>query len=150
MTTAAALVTLDSIRQFILAGSAVFTVVSKVTGARKTFKVSEAKDRIGFYFVSLLNGPDNTSDYKYLGALFVRSADGSLGFKLNKEKWGKEAGAAFEWLLKSIATGSPKFAEQAEFWHEGRCGKCGRALTTPESIAQGLGPVCAGRAGGEE
>jgi hypothetical protein len=30
-------------------------------------------------------------------------------------------------------------------YHEGRCGACGRRLTTPESISSGLGPVCAGR-----
>jgi hypothetical protein len=32
-----------------------------------------------------------------------------------------------------------------ELWHEGRCGKCGRALTVPESIESGLGPVCESR-----
>jgi hypothetical protein len=29
-----------------------------------------------------------------------------------------------------------------EIWHEGRCGKCGRTLTVPDSIANGLGPEC--------
>lgn len=33
-----------------------------------------------------------------------------------------------------------------EVWHEGRCGRCGRALTVPESIASGIGPVCEGLA----
>jgi hypothetical protein len=32
-----------------------------------------------------------------------------------------------------------------EVWHEGHCMRCGRALTVPESISTGLGPVCAGR-----
>ena len=30
-----------------------------------------------------------------------------------------------------------------EVWHEGRCGRCNRALTVPESIASGIGPECA-------
>ena len=30
-----------------------------------------------------------------------------------------------------------------EVWHEGRCGKCGRVLTVPESLILGLGPECA-------
>jgi hypothetical protein len=29
-----------------------------------------------------------------------------------------------------------------EFWHEGRCGRCGRRLTVPDSIASGYGPEC--------
>jgi hypothetical protein len=29
--------------------------------------------------------------------------------------------------------------------HEGRCCRCGRKLTVPESIETGLGPECASR-----
>jgi hypothetical protein len=29
-----------------------------------------------------------------------------------------------------------------EIWHEGRCGRCGRKLTVPESIHNGYGPEC--------
>ena len=36
-------------------------------------------------------------------------------------------------------------AETVQVWHEGRCGKCGRKLTVPESLTSGLGPECAGR-----
>lgn len=31
-----------------------------------------------------------------------------------------------------------------EVWHAGRCAKCRRPLTHPDSIARGLGPICAG------
>ena len=27
-------------------------------------------------------------------------------------------------------------------FHSGKCGKCGKKLTTPESIKSGLGPYC--------
>lgn len=30
-----------------------------------------------------------------------------------------------------------------EVWHEGRCGRCARRLTVPESILIGIGPECA-------
>jgi len=30
-----------------------------------------------------------------------------------------------------------------ELMHEGRCGRCGRPLTRPESIQSGIGPICA-------
>src|ERR1019366_4832357 len=29
-----------------------------------------------------------------------------------------------------------------EVWHEGKCGRCGRKLTVPESIERGIGPEC--------
>jgi hypothetical protein len=141
-TTPAALPTLPLLRAFILAGRAVFTVRSRRTGERRTFKVAQKEGAEGFYFVSLLNGPDNTSDYRYLGAMFTGRENGKLGWKLNRQGWAPEAGAAFGWVVK-VLNGQTD-ASQAEFWHEGRCGRCGRALTTPESIASGIGPVCAG------
>jgi hypothetical protein len=154
---AAAFADLAAFRAFLLAGSAIFTIVSKRTGNRKTFKVSQAKgeDKKGLFFVNLLVGSNNVEDYKYLGALFVKSSRGpaadfethpSLGWKLNKQSWGTEAGEAVEYLVRHLngATDHDLF-ERAEIWHEGRCGKCGRTLTTPDSIATGLGPVCAGR-----
>lgn len=36
------------------------------------------------------------------------------------------------------------------FYHMGICGRCGRALTTPESITRGIGPVCYGMDSEEE
>ena len=159
MTAAADFQTTAAFRAFLLAGSAIFTIVSKKTGNRKTFKVSAKKGGEGFFFVSLLNGPDNTSDYKYLGALFVKSSGPAadfaseplLGWKTNKQSWGVEAAAAFEWIVKNLngQTDSDLF-DHATVYHEGRCGRCGRVLTTPESISTGLGPVCAGRGAGEE
>ena len=31
-----------------------------------------------------------------------------------------------------------------EIWHEGKCGKCGRTLTVPDSIINGLGRLING------
>ncbi len=153
---AAAFSTLEAFRSFLLAGHALFTIVSKKTGARKTFKVSQAKGegKSGLYFVNLLVGSNNTEDYKYLGALFVKTAGPAaefathphLGWKLNKQGWGEEAGKAVEWIVRHLNTVQDQdLLDHAEIWHEGRCGKCGRVLTDPASISSGLGPVCAGR-----
>ena len=38
----------------------------------------------------------------------------------------------------------PKYCE---VFHVGTCGRCGKKLTTPESILTGLGPECAKKAG---
>lgn len=50
----------------------------------------------------------------------------------------------FPWLWQKYVDPVRNLPSQIEVWHEGRCGACGRRLTVPESIANGLGPVCAG------
>src|SRR5512133_2967955 len=131
MTTPAALATLPDIKKFLLAGNATFTLVSKKSGARKTFKVEQADPKPGdvrpAFFVRLLTGPDNVGDYRYLGFLYETRA-GFHNLKINKDRWGEEAAASFSWLLRAIDDPmiySDKFAAQAEFWHVGTCGRCG-------------------------
>lgn len=138
---------------FILAGNATFTVRSQKTGVRYTYKVTRADcSRCGrtdcqcwahpTYFVALLTGPDNTGDYTYLGML----RDG--GFRLtrgSKMKADSKPVLAFGWVWAALAAGC--YPAQVEIWHEGKCGRCGRPLTVPESIANGIGPVCAEKGG---
>jgi hypothetical protein len=58
------------LKTFIYAGNATFTVTSVKTGARFTFKVSRKKDDPEApLFVALLGGPDNVSDYRYMGII---------------------------------------------------------------------------------
>lgn len=134
-----------AIREFLLSGNAYFTVVNPKSGGRYTFRVSQRENEDGSkspYFVGVLSGPDNTSHYRYLGVIF----DGKTFRRTSKSKIDPKAPSAlcFSWLWKVLTTNSPSL-ELAEFWHEGRCGRCGRKLTVPESIESGIGPVCAGR-----
>jgi len=59
---------------FILAGKARFTLTSKKTGQHFTYQVKKAKDGgkrpNSPWFVSILSGPDNGSDYQYIGCLW--------------------------------------------------------------------------------
>jgi hypothetical protein len=131
--------------QFIKAGNAYFTVRSQKTGVRYTFRVAKAKPQPGrehwtgnSYFVSLLTGPENTSDYTYVGMI----RDGS--FRLTQASTMQaDSGpvAAFRWVWGFLNL--KQMPPQAEIWHEGRCGRCGRMLTVPESIEAGIGPECA-------
>ena len=144
--TAAAMQSLMDIRKFLVAGHAKFTLVSKKTGNRKTFEVLRAPPRppdqvSNGFFVRLLCGPDNGSDFRYLG--FMAEKGVNLYFYPNKRGWGGEAAEAFRWLIATRGDAGAFFA-QAEFWHAGFCARCGRELTDPESIARGLGPICAG------
>ena len=126
------------IRNFLLAGKAIFTVVSKKSGVRFTYKVKK-HDEKDLWFVSVLTGSDNNSSYSYLGTIF-----GDSGFRhTNKSRITPEAPShkAFNWLFSMIKQNKP-VEEFAEIHHEGRCGRCGRRLTVPESIESGFGPEC--------
>ena len=123
--------------RFALAGKATFTIVSKATGVRFTYKVKQAKDSPNLYFVQAMTGPDNESSFSYIGTL----RDGFWAHG-RKSKISAEAQSvrAFAWAWANIHQG--KLPDVMEFWHEGKCGRCNRKLTVPESIANGIGPEC--------
>lgn len=139
------LTSLEDITRFVTAGRARVTLVSERTGARFTYQVKEKKGDdgkpSGFYFVSVLTGPQNTSDYTYLGCVtngrFVDDRRMRIGPEAPSRK-------AFNWFWGRLKSGQEP--SECQVWHEGRCGRCGRVLTVPESIKTGLGPVCAGHA----
>jgi hypothetical protein len=129
----------------LLSGKAVFTLQSKATGARFTYQIKKKQDDGGsdpVFFVSLLTGPQNTSDYSYLafmGADLSPRLTAKSCVKQDAPSW-----KAFAWTWGHLCQGhTDLLTPQVEVWHEGRCFRCGRALTVPSSIHTGLGPVCA-------
>lgn len=128
-----------AITAFVLAGRAVFTVLNPNTGNRFTYRVNAGKGEGAPHFVSVLTGPDNTADYTYLGCIF---ADGR--FVVTRKSTispSAPSAVAFSWVWKRLQAG--RDLGPAEVHHEGHCGRCGRALTVPESIESGIGPTCA-------
>jgi hypothetical protein len=129
---------LENPAQFALAGNAVFTLQSKKTGARFTYRVRAAETG-PMHFVQVLTGPDNTQDYRYLG--FLRRGvyfHGGLKAKIAKEA---PSAKAFDWFWRHMAANA-QAPDSVDVHHEGRCGRCGRPLTVPESIQSGFGPEC--------
>ena len=129
---------IGNIRRFMLAGNATLTVQNPKTGNRYTYKICQITNEDGEkspWFVKVLTGEDNTSSYTYIG--FIRDGKFVCG---RKSRISAEAPSvrAFAWLWRNADDPSP-----AEVYHEGKCGKCGRKLTVPESIKTGFGPVCA-------
>ncbi len=132
-------------RKFLTAGHAIFTV-SNPAGQHFTYKVAPPRQQRNpqqpVYFVNVLTGPDNQSDYSPLGLINHRGevfhtktskiGEDALSFKV--AKWALE----LIWKYSDLPAGY-------KIQHEGRCGKCGRPLTDPVSIETGLGPICAGR-----
>lgn len=148
----------STIRQYVMGGNATFTLKSRKTGDRFTYKVkSSKKDRDAFwstgnqdkttYFVSVLSGPDNTNDYRYLGLLKLHG-DGHYDFCHTAKSPDRAAKSfvTFKWFWNLLEQGC-HISDGIEFWHEGSCCMCGRTLTVPESVARGIGPECASKGG---
>lgn len=123
--------------QFALAGNATLTIRSKKTGMRFTYKIRASEDG-NVHFVSLLRGSDNESDFTYFG--YIKKAVFFPGGRKARVCSDAPAVQAFEWVWHKLVNG--KIPDQLEVWHEGRCGRCGRKLTVPSSIASGFGPEC--------
>jgi len=144
----ARLTTATAAKTFILGGNAVFTLVSTKTSTRFTYNVrAGAAEPPDVWFVSLLTGPDNENDYRYLGRIDSRMRfwagrktpkAGDVGVDAPSMK-------AFAWTWQGLSV--DLLDSRLEIWHEGRCARCNRRLTVPASIASGFGPECAGKAG---
>lgn len=132
--------TADEVIRFLFAGNATITLRSTRTGDHFTYKVQPSDDGKVF-FVKVLTGPDNRTDFQFLGV--YRNGRYSHGMR---SRVGPSAGSAraFEYLAACLVRGGDLPA-LLEARHENRCGACGRKLTVPESIDSGLGPECAGR-----
>ena len=145
MSDTARLTTAAGARAFLIGGNATVTLVSTKSGTRFTYRV-RASDDGEVFFVSLLSGPDNEGDYSYLG----RIARGVFwaGRKIPKPgDVGPDAPSskAFAWVWRLLMQNT--LPDSVECWHEGRCARCNRKLTVPESLKSGFGPECAGKAG---
>lgn len=136
----------ETAREFLFAGNATLTALSKKTGRHFTYKIRRADDGRVF-FVSWLHGPENESDYAYMGV--ISQGDESTLRLTHKSRATEQAECvkAFRYVLNAIH--APALPEQLELRHEGHCGRCGRTLTVPESIDRGIGPECAKHMGVE-
>ena len=129
--------------RFLFGGKATLTLKSLKTGSHYTYKIRSNKEKTVF-FVSLLNGPNNESDYMYMGTIFDKK-----NFKLTtKSKLSNEAISykAFKYYFTNLINKQlEKIEENIAAYHNGHCCACGRTLTTPESITLGIGPICAAK-----
>lgn len=119
--------------KFMFAGNSIATFVNTKTDNRFTFKVKQKK-YTNLFFVSVLTGADT---YTYIGTVVSGEFRHGKKSKITKES---QSVRVFQYVLTNLINSSlPNFVE---VWHDGRCGKCGKTLTVPSSIANGLGPEC--------
>lgn len=136
---------LEKAKKFILAGNATITLVSKSSGIRYTYRIKQATNDDGskkqFWFVSLLTGSDNETDYKYFAHIY---SNGGIAFgRKSQLKEGNASVRAWFWFWELLDRGMwPSIDRGVEVWHEGKCGRCNRKLTVPSSVESGFGPEC--------
>lgn len=109
-----------------------------------TFKVTAVpgQNNVGkTMFLSVMTGPDNESSYSYVGILgedlTIRPT------RKSKVSMDAQSVRALLWVWRNFETLPAGY----EVRHSGKCARCGRKLTTPESIDMGVGPVCAAAMG---
>lgn len=142
----------DAVLKFITGGNAYVTLRSRKTGVRFTYRVRvsqqalEGKQNPLPFFLSVLSGADNTGDYQFFGTMFVDATNGQVMEYRHSRKSRISVTApsvqAMSWMLKHLERKDEVFMGKLEVWHDGRCGRCGRKLTVPESVASGFGPDC--------
>jgi hypothetical protein len=129
------------------------------TGEWRTFQIRrqavDAEFAPGKTVVSLLTGPENTSDYT--GFAFADENDGIRIWRSKRESahFRYYAGMVAEFLGGRLEGGGEDAEDQYlvvndrtySVHAERRCAICGRDLTTPESVERGIGPICASKGG---
>lgn len=124
---------------FFTGGNATFTV-SNDRGNHYTFKIRKPR-KDSPLFASLMTGPDNEASFTYVGVL----DPATMVVKLTTKSRLTPESVPFKvlnWAIKAITT-SHKLPPGYAIQHNGHCCRCGRTLTTPESIERGIGPECA-------
>jgi len=132
-------------KNFILAGKAIFTI-SNGKGDHFTFKVRKrTSEQWGVKWFASVRTHQESRNYLYLGV--VNSVSGVPHLtKASKYPQDSQEYKVLRWAL-DIIWGRRTLPLGYEIEHAGRCGRCGRTLTTPDSIQCGIGPECRKRMG---
>lgn len=137
----------DKVLDFIISGKAFITAKSLDTQRHFTYKIScpRSKRKLpnnqkNLWWVSLLTGNNNETNYTYFGT--IKRYNNSFIYQHSTKTHIKDSALgviAFKYILKNLIDNK---SMKVEFFHEGKCCKCGRLLTNPESIKKGIGPEC--------
>jgi uncharacterized protein DUF6011 len=138
-------------KAFALAGNAIITLQSLRSGTHFTYKVvapnPEKQALKGYapeavWFVKLLtSGSADEGEFTYIG--MIKPGQGFFLTRASRMRPESPCVKAFRFFFES-----EELHPELVIHHEGRCGRCGRTLTVPESIERGIGPECAEKMGG--
>lgn len=129
-------------RNFMFAGRAVFTLENRETKNYITFKIKQLRKAGKLvpnqFSVQCKALGDTTFGYVFLGFMHTDIQE----FRPNKRTSASHLGfKTFYWLLDHFNV-LEDYSDRLDIYHEGACCKCGMPLTVPESIEDGIGPIC--------
>jgi hypothetical protein len=119
--------------KFIFGGKSFVTFLNTNTSNRFTYKVVKHKTD-DIYFINVLTSPDTYTFFgTYRNGQFKHSPKARISAEAQSVK-------VFQFVIAKLATNT--LINLIEIYHDGRCGKCGKQLTVPESLETGFGPEC--------
>ena len=139
---------LNQALKFILAGKCEFVLYSTKINDKFEYKLTkkESKNKENEFIYFLNTKVDG--EFKYAGVIWFDD-------KTNEFRFGQGAKGQLEgnhlnirsllFVLNKLNLGGEP--QHCEVYHVGTCGRCGKKLTTPESILTGLGPECCKKVG---
>lgn len=123
---------------FFRGGNATLTVKNN-KGEHYTYKIRKGHQPDAPFFCALLGG-SNIHRYTYIG---IYNPSKLLVFPSLKHGWTFDSipVKVINWAITYINSGK-ELPAGYDIHHEGRCCRCGRELTDPESVNLGIGPHC--------
>lgn len=131
----------EHIRDYIFAGNSTITVYSHKCGDHFTYKIVRDKFQRDCYRVYLLYGQDNSKDFRFIGVFYNDFAQYVLPGLYRRGEYAQPVPLSIQ-VIRFVLENAPNLPETISVLHSGRCAKCGRKLTTPESLMTGFGPKC--------
>jgi len=131
-------------RSFIFQGKAVFTLENIESGNYIVYKVYSLKRRRGqpentrLFNVYVRALGDGWRGNRYIGQVDRLTETLKTPFGVDTNSVGVRT---FNWIIAKWRK-LEKFEGKMNMYHMGVCCKCGRDLTVPESINNGIGPQC--------
>ena len=131
----------EILKEYITGGNSTFTIYSAKLNKRYTYHILKDPIMVNRYIVSVMYGNDNEDlkgSFRFLGLFY----EDSMTLKVNSIGVYKQDAAQMLDYFLSVVDNKRKWPTTCEFYPSQKCIKCGRLLTTPESITRGIGPDC--------
>jgi len=118
-------------KSYMLGGRAIITLTSQATNKFLTYKITVKPEKPDMHFVWV----HTSLGYKFVCTLKPdkKIVPGGMSTECLDYK-------AFVWAWRHIANNS--MPKKLAVYHNNTCCRCGRDLTTPKSMAAGVGPEC--------
>ena len=125
-------------RDYVFSGRAIFTVETKKHNYCYTYRVKAGKEP-NWFLIAVLIGPDNTKNYRNIG--FVNLEKPLFYTNTSWQMEHTQPVKMFAAFMDVMFDKEP-WPETCIFHKSKHCLRCGKLLTTTESIERGYGPEC--------